>query len=60
MFFIEKEVELFESLITNNKIDLAENYNFTDLYNDEYSFYRLILYSTGWQIMLDNFIKIQF
>ena len=37
--------ESFESLIKNNKIDLAENYNFTRLYKNEKSVYELILYS---------------
>ena len=45
MFFKVDDEESFKSLITNKKIDLAENYNFTGLYRKEKSVYALILYS---------------
>ena len=42
--------EEFESLITNNRIDLANDSKFTDLYNDIDKIWKLIKHS----IKLDN------
>jgi hypothetical protein len=47
----KKTQEEFESLIKNNKIDLVDDFNCTNLYNEERILWRLILYS----IKLDSY-----
>ena len=50
VFYWSINKEEFKSLITNNKIDLVNDFNYTDLYNNHDSVWDLIMHS----IKLDN------